>query len=341
MWLIRPKPKPHEALSSWLVRIAAANGQRLHSFTTDHWPGLALWTRDIDHLAPSSVLETLAKRTATTLSDARATTFSQYGGILFEGDDPITHFSYVRPLGVFHRLRRAFGQQFCPACLATDPQPYFRLTWRLSLFPVCTHHGKILLDRCGKCGQPVLPHRGGIATCHSCHTPLGEMTQCDADAMVLAFQSINAAILAGHPVAWPWPLLGLHPLLYFRLIMCLASTLLLGKRRDAFRTHVSAFLREPLPQLAHDRKVELRFLPPEMAHDALRGVAALLVGWPARFVGAAQEAGLWYSWAQKDLEPSRVPYAYINPVRTYLKIDGNEAKRTYRSRASAQADCSR
>lgn len=61
--------------------------------------------------------------------------------------------------------RRCFGQQLCPWCLRADPEPYLRLTWRLSFVTVCPAHRRLLLDRCPACNEafseladPVLPN---------------------------------------------------------------------------------------------------------------------------------------------------------------------------------------
>lgn len=325
--MIRPKPWPLEALSSWIIRLACAHGQRLHSFCTDHWRGEQLWNRDLDHLAPEVVLRALGVGTGIGVERARSTTFSAYAGILYEGDDPITALGYVRPLGVFHRIRRAYGQQICPECLATDPDPYFRLTWRLALFPLCTRHGKLLLDRCCNCAAPIIPHRGPHISCHICAANFAVMPQDPASPPALALQHANEQILQGAAVTQPASLLGIHPLLYFRLLRCLALRLMAGTRRNAFRQSVSVWLETPLPRLPEGEKVSMTTLDPNISHDVLRGLACLLDGWPAKFVGAAQEARLWQSWAAKDISPGMMPFAYANVVAHFLRVDPNEARR--------------
>ena len=72
-----------------------------------------------------------------------------------------------------------YGQQFCPACLAEDVNPYFRKRWRVAFYTFCTKHNIMMLDRCPECGSGVTFHRieqgryGGayecsIAMCHEC-----------------------------------------------------------------------------------------------------------------------------------------------------------------------------
>lgn len=44
---------------------------------------------------------------------------------------------------------------YCPRCLASDNQPYFRRRWRLAPFVVCLAHRTMLLDRCWNCSSRI------------------------------------------------------------------------------------------------------------------------------------------------------------------------------------------
>jgi hypothetical protein len=79
---------------------------------------------------------------------------------------------WINSVGVFHRIRRRHGLQFCPECLAL--QPVYLRAWRLSFVTHCPVHGRRLLDACPHCDAPVVPHRQfpGRALCHVCHRPL-------------------------------------------------------------------------------------------------------------------------------------------------------------------------
>lgn len=67
--------------------------------------------------------------------------------------------------------------RFCPVCLASDQQPYFRLEWRFRCWHWCPLHRCLLRERCGACGQHiVLPvemdtagrERAGVALLSRC-----------------------------------------------------------------------------------------------------------------------------------------------------------------------------
>jgi hypothetical protein len=185
LWPGHPKPLNDELLSSWLVRICAANFQKLHTFSRATWPELEIWTRDIDRSVPSEVLQTIADRTATSLIRVNETTLGEYTGRLFEAHSGKGNSTWLLPLGVYHRTHKRFGIQFCPQCLAEDV-PYYRRSWRLAFVTVCERHDALLLDRCQHCGAALSFHRGergdrnsrdasGAMT--SCHACFGDLTE--------------------------------------------------------------------------------------------------------------------------------------------------------------------
>lgn len=62
--------------------------------------------------------------------------------------------------------------KFCPLCLSEDETPWFRKVWRTRYAEVCPRHGTLLLGMCSSCGVGVRPHglkRGEHqAVCHGC-----------------------------------------------------------------------------------------------------------------------------------------------------------------------------
>lgn len=102
-------------------------------------------------------------------------------------------------------MRRWNAQQFCPLCLDTDDQPYFRKTWRLTAITVCTKHLIVLSDQCGFCGAPVNCHRltwfhRNAAHCFRCGKTLRHQLEItlDRDFPILGFQKkLEDAITTG------------------------------------------------------------------------------------------------------------------------------------------------
>jgi hypothetical protein len=165
LWPIHPQPLPDELLSSWMISVARDNGFKVHNFYAAHFGReRQIWNRDIDHHAPAWLLEGLEAHSGLPLARLEAMTLRAFESVVFERFNESGSTRFLMPLSIFHRTRRAFGQQFCPLCLATDRTPYLRRRWRLALSVVCARHGVQLQDRCGGCGSPLAPHRADMNT---------------------------------------------------------------------------------------------------------------------------------------------------------------------------------
>lgn len=180
LWPAHPKPLPDELLTSWIVRLAKANGLKLQTFC-DRVFGQEhqLWNRDIDRSAPDWLLDSLARHTGTPPDLIRRTTLDVYRSRLFQERHSAGQLRWILPMGIYHRTRRRFGMQFCPQCLADDAEPYFRTCWRVAVLTFCPKHQLSLHDRCTNCSAPVAFHRrelghpkvtdaGPLCLCHVC-----------------------------------------------------------------------------------------------------------------------------------------------------------------------------
>ncbi|MBL0729441.1 TniQ family protein [Piscinibacter sp. HJYY11] len=242
LWPIRPRPLPDELLSSWMVRLAHANGKKVQRFYR-HWFGrdsLPLWNRDIDRLAPPELSQELARRTGVPLELLEETALRSLVGAVFTELATGGLTTWLTTLGVFHRQRRRGGLMCCTTCLADDETPYFRKAWRMSWVTGCTRHRTMLIDRC-LCGATLQPHRVdmrernwlsdqvSMATCWCCGEDLRKLRPGKADPDVLALQRmLETARRDGHvDVAGRS---GLHSVLFFNglRVLLLASARLPG-----------------------------------------------------------------------------------------------------------------
>lgn len=164
LWPVHPHPLPDELLSSWMIRLARGNGFKVHNFCAQFFGReRQIWNRDIDHHAPSWLISALAARSGTPVERIDQTTLRSFEAIAFERFNEVGATRWILPLGIFHRTRRGYGQQFCPLCLGEDEEPYLRRIWRLGLSTVCSRHGVLLQDRCFTCGHQLMPHRSDMA----------------------------------------------------------------------------------------------------------------------------------------------------------------------------------
>jgi hypothetical protein len=180
LWPLHLKPLPDELLSSWVVRLAHAHGLKVQTFSRLlGGSGYHIWNRDIDRAAPSWLIDVLCRNTATPIESARQTSLQSYEGEIYVTFHEGYVLPWILPLKIKRFTQLGHGLQFCPHCLAEDPEPYFRKRWRVAFYTWCSVHGVMLHDRCPGCGAPVDFQRrelgrpneidgGSITQCHVC-----------------------------------------------------------------------------------------------------------------------------------------------------------------------------
>ena len=314
LWPWRPRPQADELLSSWLRRIALGNSSKLHSFCHAVWPGLQIWNRDIDGLAPRPLMEGLVAHTGVDATVAEMTTFRPWVGTLFEEVRVTGATQWLLPVGIHHRTRRRPGQQWCPLCLIEDVEPYYRRRWRLAITSTCPSHGVVLADRCHDCGAPAVPHRGADPWCHICTADRRAHPVMAAESQALQFEFRLSEMLAPDVVPRT-ELEAIHPLAYFGLVRQVMTVLSSGERSQGLRDEVArSWGGDPAPYAA--KQIETASAADRHRLSGL--TARAMRGWPWLFVGHCADARVWKSWACADRRYGRSPFAYADPVIRYL-----------------------
>lgn len=73
--------------------------------------------------------------------------------------------------GYYERNRNTL--RYCPICLSSDKNPYFRLFWRLSYYSTCLKHQVLLIDKCPQCESLIrLDLQIKIDQCFKCQEKL-------------------------------------------------------------------------------------------------------------------------------------------------------------------------
>ena len=170
-WPLHPQPQPHEALSSWVSRLAHEYDMTWEAFLGDGLGMEPLDHRCLDRQPPRPLVHALAIRTGVkperiwsmTLASyvpwiidtldchdaACLTTYATQYRILLRRhtpwmskrlDNPKTGRYCLPWLGEADTSEPAL----CPACLRTDRVPHLRLYWRLSLLGSCPLHSCLL-----------------------------------------------------------------------------------------------------------------------------------------------------------------------------------------------------
>lgn len=178
-WFTGISPEPDELLTSFLTRSAAGIGLSPHRFANTYLGGMPVWTRDVDRSASDALLTWVVAGTALSTEAAVGLTLRRWEQSLRSPNPSATQgigtAPWILSAGIFHRVRRSFGLQFCSQCLREHP--YYRRAWRLAFITTCAKHGGLLRDRCLRCQHPIIPHRQvpGCQHCHHCGLDLARL----------------------------------------------------------------------------------------------------------------------------------------------------------------------
>lgn len=159
-WAVRPKPQDDELLSSWVTRIANANGIspfQLWKILVSELEIEGISNSDlkveywgIDDIVDENIFNLLSERTSTVVERVKGLSLESFSVIELQPLTSRRHNMWILPRKGTSNSTLA-GIQFCPECLSEDLIPYFRRKWRLSFVFSCLKHKRLLFDRCPKC----------------------------------------------------------------------------------------------------------------------------------------------------------------------------------------------
>ncbi|MEY9643995.1 Zn ribbon nucleic-acid-binding protein [Bradyrhizobium elkanii] len=145
-WPAAVDPQPDELLSSWLHRLAIANGVAPQAFAGVLGLCGGMWSARLDLRLLQDLAAWLGARTDVAPEAISAMAMSD-GALV-----PLW-----LPLRETARRSRSTWIQYCPLCLADDRAPYFRRSWRLASRISCFTHSCGLRDRCPACRAGIAP----------------------------------------------------------------------------------------------------------------------------------------------------------------------------------------
>ncbi|MBB5574685.1 TniQ family protein [Rhizobium paranaense] len=148
-WPVIVEPLHEEMLSSWLHRLAYANGVAPRAFARVLGLTPGMWSASLDLKLPGDIARQLCANTGVSSDQLSAMTLSH-----------ALPKQLLLPLRNSRRRDRSTWLQFCSQCLAEDSQPYFRRRWRLATRVSCTKHGCRLRDRCPCCRSRIAVFNG-------------------------------------------------------------------------------------------------------------------------------------------------------------------------------------
>ena len=312
-WPYRPQPLPDELLSSYLIRTAHGLSMRPVTFTNAVWGSRdLLFGQDVDNYAPIAVIDHLVAGVGLDKAVVAAMTFAPWRDALDIGDQATGRKPWILPVSIVSNDRRRPGLQFCPACLAADPKPYLRRTWRLAFATVCTTHGVELRDRCPHCGHTLQPHRApSLCACHSCGGDL-TVSSCPTSARRIEQQkTFERALIDG------WTTFSERPVyasMYFRIVRQIASLLVNGKRAGKLRETLALdFGGDDATFEKPNARQPVEYLGVADRRRLFDLVSRLIENFPERFIDVCAKADIWRSHIVKDMDA--VPFALDEALR--------------------------
>ncbi|MBA3469423.1 MAG: TniQ family protein [Herpetosiphonaceae bacterium] len=167
----RPAPYPDECLSSYLPRLADANGiQHLWGFVNDLFPQwqtprqvtLLRWEYPLDHWGQCAVRTQL---TPTVLNRLTVLAWVEK----FRVASSFRHPFRASPRQILGGVI-ADQAQICSSCLQDDP--YIRIGWRFAATRACLRHGCLLRTHCSCCQTPLhgIESDHPYLRCRTCQT---------------------------------------------------------------------------------------------------------------------------------------------------------------------------
>ena len=171
-WPVEVGPSPGELLSSWLHRLAHANGVPPRYFGAILGASGENWSARLDRHLPEASRRQLLDHTSLSPEELDSLSLDP---------DPLAPLPLrALPQSAGTSTAQSCWVQVCPTGLAEDEPAYFRRSWTPAKRVSCFHHGCRLRDRCPPCGQGLTPFRRDRIVlqqyCAFCDAHLGKPT---------------------------------------------------------------------------------------------------------------------------------------------------------------------
>ncbi len=307
--LVRPSPISNagdrESLSSWMFRLALANGfehySQLLSNEQIKVPRLAAVDIEPTRWDLIAILHRLSLQPEEHLE--RHTLEADLSAL--SARSPTQNNRWVLT-ACASKVVKGPRYMLCPECLAADETPHWRAHWRLSVSTVCSRHERLLLDACPWCHEPFSVNGGRTAAlteCASCRA-------CLLGAALPAAKMKEGAWLRGNfstNVAADFPVPLSHSHLWWdgiRVLLTIFSRPKLSKKLHCLE--LPRPTKTVLRQLAEGTRLDFDRQPVCVRNELLNLVDWVTQDWPSRFIGAMNSAHIsWTDFSSCELE---MPY---------------------------------
>lgn len=190
----------NELFSSWLTRAALTQGCDPLVLTGEVWGKWRILTIDADRIHDEAIFSPIAHLSGNSIEGFKQNSLYLIANKI-TGNTPSEKavWPWILALGA-RNTKRSGGLQYCPACLAEDTKPYFRIQWRLAWHIACEVHQLPLLDRCHACQSPIEPHRlfaedKSLNVCATCKANLSNALVKTVPLEAITFQMMTEKVI--------------------------------------------------------------------------------------------------------------------------------------------------
>lgn len=312
-WSVHPQPLPDELFSSWIMRAAIANGQKLFTLLYLEAPHNGFFSRNIDNDLPDSFIKKISHRMRTPLPIIRMCLLNSYESIVFElSTKKVKRKLCILHTGAMNHTNERFYQQYCPKCFQ-DQEPYYRKLWRLAFITVCSKHHCRLLDRCPNCKAPIQPllnqsrhqhhaFKGKFTQCHNCNFDLKNGKVEPADQSIISDTQkyeniINVGYIEIEKNRWIY------------------SFSLFSVLRHMMRCTLD--LKDSL--MSEHSIIEIENLPIDIRYSALIQLSGIFDNWPFQFIAYCKDKNiLYYKLAEISKANNFIPFWFLTIIQRYF-----------------------
>lgn len=312
---VHPQPLTDELFSSWVYRVARANGQNVFSFCYLLIPEMRNTYYNLDYVVTEQILQKLSMPLRVTYFRSRETTLDSYSGKLFARSTPkANRKTCILQTGSQKNNHRRYCLQYCPLCLA-EGEPYYRKVWRVSFITVCSRHACQLYDRCPRCSSPIRPLLNDVGQPHKMPF-LGAITQC----FHCAFDLKNTAVCIAKADVVE------DTILYERILREGFIKLEVGSNWiysfsffQVLRHLMRLVLREVVRDQEKDNIQDPDMLPHNLRYQCMSLLSGVFSNWPSQFIAFCINNKLLYSdFTNNTNKRPLIPYWLEKNIRQNL-----------------------
>ena len=297
----------HEALPSWLSRLAHDNGYRSFGSLRTCEQLKVPQRHSLDTL-DDDMLASIAGLTMSTPAEVAALTLREAMCIITGSPDGAQGIGVARGRWLLKVPPSMRGPRYavCCACLASDTRPFFRNHWRLSNACWCPIHRQCLVDECPACATPIAlsdSREAQLRFCGTCGHDLTSKIAATCEVPSADWLTANPARITSRdmpvPVAFP------H--LWWDGIRVLLELACRPKEAVRFLKVTSAeSSQDALEHITTRPRMDFDKQPAMVRQGLLKMMDELVQEWPHRFADRMSSAG--FTWGLFGSTELKTPY---------------------------------